>query len=112
MPDPDTATTAAPKLFFFSAAARIDACEAVAQSWETDLDDEIRESAIAAVEALEPHVERIVAEARADERQRMRSDVLDGDPSALESRLRQFLDDEDAADACLVVADLLDGDAP
>jgi len=66
MPDdpPPAATTAAErKLFRFSAAARLDACEAVAQSWQTELDDEIRKSAIAAIEALEPHVEAALAAA-------------------------------------------------
>jgi hypothetical protein len=54
------------KLFRFSAAARIDACTAAAAYWKVPLDDEIRESAIATLEALEPHVDAILAQLTPD----------------------------------------------
>lgn len=44
----------------------------------------------------------------ASEGQRIRRDLIDGDPGRLEVALRKVLDDEEAADVALIVAELLD----
>jgi len=56
--------------------------------------------ACAGLEAAEPHL-------AAAERERLREFLLSGDPSRLESAFRQVVDDEEAADCALIVADLL-----
>lgn len=48
---------------------------------------------------------------REAERQRIRRDLLDGDPGKLEQAFREFVDPEEAADCALAVADLIGGDA-
>lgn len=52
----------------------------------------------------------LVAEGRHDERQAIYRDLIDGDPGRLEAQLRAILDDEEAADAALMVAEMLKGD--
>lgn len=46
----------------------------------------------------------------AAERDRIRHDLIDGDPGKLEVAFREFVDPEEAADCALAVADLLRGD--
>lgn len=43
----------------------------------------------------------------AAERERIRQDLLRGDPCPLERAFRAFIDDEEAADCALAVADLI-----
>jgi hypothetical protein len=43
----------------------------------------------------------------ADERERIRTDLVAGDPSKLEVLFRQIVDDEEAAECAGIVADLL-----
>jgi len=62
-PAGDTSQHDERKLFTFSAAARADACEAAAAAYGGA--EVIRESAIAAVEALEPHVDAAIRRALA-----------------------------------------------
>ena len=66
-PAEDTSQNDERKLFTFSAAARLDACEANASYWHTPLDDEIRESTVAVMDALEPHVDAAIRRALAAE---------------------------------------------
>jgi hypothetical protein len=54
---------------------------------------------------------RIGEAVAAAERERTLHRLLDGDPSLLESTFRQFVDDEEAADCGLAVAELLRGEA-
>jgi hypothetical protein len=67
----------------------------------------------AALNAARPLIAAEARDAGADaERQRIRHDLIDGDPGLLEARFRAILDDEEAAECAGIVADLLDGDTP